>query len=151
MIVCPNCNHHNPEGATQCEACYTPLPEMMPCPNCGASVQVDANFCGQCGFSIQSPPDASLPTALESSSLASASAMEAAGTVKAGAMELNNLELSAEPKKALDPTAMPSSEMRWSAAAAWTTSLAPINVAVAMSSSTTRRAACNTFGSAPSA
>ncbi|HBK23052.1 MAG TPA: phosphopeptide-binding protein, partial [Planktothrix sp. UBA10369] len=26
MIVCPNCSHPNPEGATQCEACYTPLP-----------------------------------------------------------------------------------------------------------------------------
>ncbi len=64
MIVCPNCNHHNPEGATQCEACYTPLPEMVPCPNCGAPVQVDANFCGQCGFHIQSP-EAVLPTALE--------------------------------------------------------------------------------------
>ncbi|NJN31073.1 MAG: FHA domain-containing protein [Synechococcales cyanobacterium RM1_1_8] len=78
MIVCPNCDHHNPEGATQCEACYTPLPEMVPCPNCGAPVQVDANFCGQCGFNIQAPapvmPPAvsaapvlgnDLPTALE--------------------------------------------------------------------------------------
>ncbi|NJR70852.1 MAG: FHA domain-containing protein [Synechococcales cyanobacterium CRU_2_2] len=65
MIVCPNCNHHNPEGAAQCEACYTPLPEMMACPNCGAPVQVDANFCGQCGFSIQAQ-EAVLPTALES-------------------------------------------------------------------------------------
>ncbi|MEO1186220.1 MAG: zinc ribbon domain-containing protein, partial [Cyanobacteria bacterium J06636_27] len=26
MIVCPNCNHPNPDGAVQCEACYTPLP-----------------------------------------------------------------------------------------------------------------------------
>ncbi len=65
MIVCPNCNHHNPEGAAQCESCYTPLPELMPCPNCGAPVQVDANFCGQCGFSIQAQA-AVLPTALES-------------------------------------------------------------------------------------
>lgn len=36
----------------------------MPCPNCGAQVQVDANFCGQCGFSIQ-VEEAVLPTALE--------------------------------------------------------------------------------------
>jgi len=64
MIVCPNCDHHNPEGAAQCEACYTPLPEMMPCSNCGAQVQVDANFCGQCGANIQ-PPDEALPTAME--------------------------------------------------------------------------------------
>lgn len=53
MIVCPNCNHQNPDGATQCEACLTPLPAMTTCPNCGASVQTDATFCGQCGFDLR--------------------------------------------------------------------------------------------------
>ncbi len=53
MIVCPNCNHQNPDGATQCEACYTPLPETTSCPNCGAAVQADAGFCGQCGFNLK--------------------------------------------------------------------------------------------------
>lgn len=53
MIVCPNCNHQNPDAAVQCEACYTPLPAMMTCPNCGASIQADASFCGQCGFNLQ--------------------------------------------------------------------------------------------------
>ena len=53
MVVCPNCNHSNPDGAVQCEACYTPLPAMINCPNCGASAQADANFCGQCGFNLQ--------------------------------------------------------------------------------------------------
>ncbi|HEY9650104.1 MAG TPA: FHA domain-containing protein [Coleofasciculaceae cyanobacterium] len=52
MIVCPNCNHQNPDGATQCEACYTPLPATTSCPNCGATVQADASFCGQCGFNL---------------------------------------------------------------------------------------------------
>lgn len=52
MIVCPNCNHQNPDGATQCEACYTPLPATTTCPNCGATVQTDASFCGQCGTSL---------------------------------------------------------------------------------------------------
>ncbi len=58
MIVCPNCNHPNPDGAVQCEACYTPLPVLSTCPNCGASVQTDASFCGQCGFNLQgaAPP-----------------------------------------------------------------------------------------------
>jgi len=53
MNVCPNCNHHNPDGAIHCEACYTPLPTMTHCPNCQASVQSDASFCGQCGFNLQ--------------------------------------------------------------------------------------------------
>jgi pSer/pThr/pTyr-binding forkhead associated (FHA) protein len=53
MIVCPNCNHQNPDAAVQCEACYTPLPEMTTCPSCGTSVQADASFCGQCGFNLR--------------------------------------------------------------------------------------------------
>ncbi|MBD2460190.1 FHA domain-containing protein [Oscillatoria sp. FACHB-1407] len=53
MIVCPNCTHQNPDGAVQCEACYTPLPAMINCPNCNAAVQADASFCGQCGFNLQ--------------------------------------------------------------------------------------------------
>jgi FHA domain/Double zinc ribbon len=53
MITCPSCNHQNPEGSLQCENCYTPLPATIGCPNCGASVQTDATFCGQCGFNLQ--------------------------------------------------------------------------------------------------
>ncbi|MCT7979590.1 FHA domain-containing protein [Laspinema olomoucense] len=53
MIVCPNCNHQNPDGAIQCEACLTPLPATMNCPSCGATVQTDAAFCGQCGYNLQ--------------------------------------------------------------------------------------------------
>jgi ribosomal protein L40E len=53
MIVCPNCNHSNPDGAQTCEACYTPLPATATCPNCGATVQADASFCGQCGFNLK--------------------------------------------------------------------------------------------------
>ncbi|BAZ45021.1 FHA domain-containing protein [Chondrocystis sp. NIES-4102] len=53
MITCPSCNHQNPEGSIQCENCYTPLPATIGCPNCGASVQTDATFCGQCGFNLQ--------------------------------------------------------------------------------------------------
>lgn len=53
MIVCPNCNHQNPDGAVQCEACYTPLPALASCPSCNATVQSDASFCGQCGFDLR--------------------------------------------------------------------------------------------------
>ncbi|WP_377476099.1 MAG: FHA domain-containing protein [Microcoleus anatoxicus] len=59
MIVCPNCNHQNPDGANQCEACYTPLPVTASCSNCGAAVQTDAAFCGQCGFNLR--PGSSVP------------------------------------------------------------------------------------------
>jgi ribosomal protein L40E len=52
MISCPNCNHQNPEGANQCEACYTPLLSASGCPKCGALVQMDAKFCGRCGFGL---------------------------------------------------------------------------------------------------
>lgn len=65
MIVCPNCNHQNPDGAVQCEACYTPLPAMISCPSCGADIQADASFCGQCGFDLraaaQSAEESALP------------------------------------------------------------------------------------------
>jgi ribosomal protein L40E len=54
MIVCPNCKHDNPEGATNCEACYTALPATKACPSCGASIQLDATFCGQCGHNLTS-------------------------------------------------------------------------------------------------
>ncbi|WP_293122071.1 FHA domain-containing protein [Microcoleus sp. bin38.metabat.b11b12b14.051] len=59
MIVCPNCNHQNPDGASQCEACYTPLPLTASCSNCGAAVQTDAAFCGQCGFNLR--PGSTIP------------------------------------------------------------------------------------------
>ncbi|BAY21264.1 FHA domain-containing protein [Calothrix sp. NIES-2100] len=64
MIVCPNCNHPNPDGAVQCEACYTPLPATNNCPNCGATVQADAAFCGQCGYNLRANAAAAPPTAV---------------------------------------------------------------------------------------
>ncbi|MGK7918129.1 MAG: FHA domain-containing protein [Prochloraceae cyanobacterium] len=54
MIICTNCNHQNPEGSVQCENCYAPLPKTSPCPNCGAFTQINAVFCGQCGYNLLS-------------------------------------------------------------------------------------------------
>lgn len=62
MIICPNCNHPNPDAAVQCEACYTPLPTTTTCPSCGANVQADAAFCGQCGYNLRSTPVVTEPT-----------------------------------------------------------------------------------------
>lgn len=72
MIVCPNCSHQNPDGAIQCEACYTPLPSMVSCPTCGASVQSDASFCGQCGANLSVVPSA--PSSLAESTSAPSTA-----------------------------------------------------------------------------
>ena len=68
MITCPSCNHQNPEGSLQCENCYTPLPATASCPNCGASVQSDATFCGQCGFNLQAE-NSSTPPVLEETAI----------------------------------------------------------------------------------
>lgn len=67
MIVCPNCSHPNPEGAVQCESCYTPLPASIACPICSAAIQADSSFCGQCGFNLK-PMSASMLSTPESSS-----------------------------------------------------------------------------------
>ena len=61
MLICPNCNHTNPEGATQCEACYTLLPQMIHCPHCNAPIQTDATFCGSCGNSVTAQAPVSSP------------------------------------------------------------------------------------------
>ena len=70
MITCPSCNHQNPEGSLQCENCYTPLPATTSCPNCGASVQTDATFCGQCGFNLQAE-NAPVSTPIEETAIGS--------------------------------------------------------------------------------
>ncbi|MDM7326367.1 MAG: zinc ribbon domain-containing protein, partial [Thermosynechococcus sp. Uc] len=59
-MIYSECLHPNPVGAVQCKACFSPMPIMTSCPNCGAPVQPDASFCGQCGFNLRriavSPP-----------------------------------------------------------------------------------------------
>ncbi len=54
MLTCPNCAHLNPDGAVNCEACFTPLPivKSIQCPSCNATVLSDAKFCGHCGFNL---------------------------------------------------------------------------------------------------
>ena len=54
MIICTNCNHENPEGSVQCENCYAPLSQTSSCPHCGAITQINAAFCGQCGYNLLS-------------------------------------------------------------------------------------------------
>ncbi|RZM76112.1 FHA domain-containing protein [Leptolyngbya iicbica] len=81
MIVCPNCNHQNPDGAVQCEACYTPLPVLATCPSCQATVQSDASFCGQCGFDLRTVSPAASQSASTVPSAESASEPDYEATV----------------------------------------------------------------------
>lgn len=125
MIICPNCNHQNPDGATQCESCYTPLAATENCPNCGALVQSDARFCGQCGYNLlseatqqgsPSPPEASPETIFSQVASSSASSpksgsqnlfttspIESSETPVANFPEEENLT----PSSNLDPSASP--------------------------------------------
>ncbi|MDJ0657990.1 MAG: FHA domain-containing protein [Crocosphaera sp.] len=73
MVTCPNCEHENPDGAVQCEACFTPLPQLVNCGNCGQPLLSNATFCGECGAAYpfegsteseaetSPPPPSSLP------------------------------------------------------------------------------------------
>ncbi|MEO1445688.1 MAG: FHA domain-containing protein [Cyanobacteria bacterium J06635_11] len=80
MITCPNCNHQNPDGALQCEACYTPLPALVACPKCNTPVQADASFCGQCGNDLRNLAAGSAPAETSSAKTSSAETSGAAAT-----------------------------------------------------------------------
>ncbi|NLT58154.1 MAG: zinc ribbon domain-containing protein [Clostridiales bacterium] len=50
-LLCPNCDHQNPQGTTFCQACGSRLAaERAPvCSGCGAPLSPEARFCGACG------------------------------------------------------------------------------------------------------
>ncbi len=100
MIVCPNCTHQNPEGATQCEACYTPLPTTTNCPNCGASVQTDATFCGQCGSGLK--PTTSANEVANAPDLVSPDPLVAPETLVVNPQASNQIPSNPEPQTAPD-------------------------------------------------
>ncbi len=79
MIECPNCNHANPDVASVCEECSSPLStvgsmgldptlsgDMTQCPNCGVPIQQNATFCGSCGTTIE--PKISAPEPMTNNS-----------------------------------------------------------------------------------
>ena len=97
MIVCPNCSHQNPEGATQCEACYTALPSLATCPSCGQSVLSDATFCGHCGFNLNPEIAANLGEVSPAAEL-SLDASQIPPTIQSMPPDLDNSENLAESK-----------------------------------------------------
>ncbi|MEM9136066.1 MAG: FHA domain-containing protein [Cyanobacteria bacterium P01_F01_bin.42] len=54
MIVCSQCHHQNPDGATQCEACFSELSSLPSCANCGSHNLQSAMFCSHCGAALLS-------------------------------------------------------------------------------------------------
>ena len=52
-MICPNCNHNNPEGSKFCEECGSKLPEPKKvCPSCGTELNGYPKFCPECGFKL---------------------------------------------------------------------------------------------------
>jgi ribosomal protein L40E len=70
MIVCPTCNHHNPEGAEACAQCGASLAGFAyrACPTCGALNAADSVFCHRC-LSELSPGELELSPPLEEKTL----------------------------------------------------------------------------------
>jgi class 3 adenylate cyclase/tetratricopeptide (TPR) repeat protein len=58
MIICPNCQHKNPESAKFCENCGSILSRA--CPSCGSAVSLGAKFCGNCGYKLEGEEDPQL-------------------------------------------------------------------------------------------
>lgn len=107
MIVCPNCNHPNPDGAVQCEACYTPLPATVSCPSCGATVQADASFCGQCGFNLRAAAVGTPAPAVVPPTVASETPVEAPPLVPPETVVPQPIVVTAPPVPLLVPDAEP--------------------------------------------
>ncbi|MFZ4554977.1 MAG: FHA domain-containing protein [Pseudanabaena sp.] len=73
MITCPSCAHSNPDGAVNCEACFTPLPivKNIQCPSCHSTMLSEAKFCGHCGFNLSDsmslPPELPIANSMSNS------------------------------------------------------------------------------------
>ncbi|HZO62217.1 MAG TPA: adenylate/guanylate cyclase domain-containing protein, partial [Gaiellaceae bacterium] len=55
-MICPACNHENPDGQKFCGECGRPL--AATCPACGAQNAPGQKFCGECGtpLAVQKSP-----------------------------------------------------------------------------------------------
>jgi class 3 adenylate cyclase/tetratricopeptide (TPR) repeat protein len=55
-MKCPKCQFDNREGVKFCEKCGGNM-ELV-CPNCGAKIPLDREFCGECGHKLSIPSEA---------------------------------------------------------------------------------------------
>ncbi|MFH1085084.1 MAG: zinc ribbon domain-containing protein, partial [Chloroflexota bacterium] len=80
MIVCPVCNHRNPDAAPTCAACGAALVQVgyRECPSCEALNPADSLFCSRCLAELA--PEA-LDGATETGEAGAAEATAPAGTL----------------------------------------------------------------------
>src|SRR5713226_6687098 len=92
-MLCPSCQHDNPQGAKFCNACGTKLDSA--CPQCGQVNPPGSRFCNECGTPLTKqsgvrspesavaspqPPISYTPKHLAERILTEQAAMEARGT-----------------------------------------------------------------------
>ena len=80
-MKCPRCQHENPQGASFCEECATPLARN--CSNCGTALSATAKFCHACAHPVAAgagapsrSPDSYTPKHLAERILTSKAALE---------------------------------------------------------------------------
>ncbi|MGH2786105.1 MAG: double zinc ribbon domain-containing protein, partial [Actinomycetota bacterium] len=54
VVNCPACAAANPDDASFCGSCGTPLAPEAPCPRCNRTNPLDLKFCRGCGFRFSS-------------------------------------------------------------------------------------------------
>jgi predicted amidophosphoribosyltransferase len=54
-MKCLNCQFDNREGVKFCEKCGAKMESA--CPNCGAKIPLDRQFCGECGHKLTLPSE----------------------------------------------------------------------------------------------
>lgn len=64
MIVCPFCQHKNPEGVSRCEACGRSVEHFVyrACPSCGALNPAQSLFCSRCLTELAPSVETEQPT-----------------------------------------------------------------------------------------
>ena len=53
MLICPNCNKEQEDGAKFCDSCGAQIFETVFCPSCGAKTSSEFDYCEHCGTSIK--------------------------------------------------------------------------------------------------
>ena len=61
-MLCPSCDHENPDAVKFCGECGTSLQRSAPCAGCGFANPPGSKFCHECGRNLASPAPSRTPT-----------------------------------------------------------------------------------------